>query len=172
MNNVTHSGSFIRVARAGMAAVLLSAAALTANPAGASPEYPGALSEAAGMSCVPQCTVCHTTNPGRATTALQPFSIAMRGKGLLAGSPGLVAVAFEKLRSDPDTKPEDVARYAAMVAALEDDYDPNTGQLACGPTYGCGARVAKAPPKRFDALTWALGALGLVVAVRRAKSKH
>jgi len=171
MTIVASSSVFERLARTVVAGMLVSAAALCASPAHASPEYPGELRKVAGLSCVPQCTVCHTTNPGQAGTAVQPFAIAMRSKGLLAGNPGLIKPSYEALKTDT-AHPE----YLEMTQKLESGYDPNydvaLGQLVCGPTYGCGARIAKAPPKHPDAFAWALGAVALLVTVRTVKPKR
>ncbi|MFZ5889917.1 MAG: hypothetical protein ACOY0T_02525 [Myxococcota bacterium] len=150
--------------------LLAFACVLGASTAKASPDYPAALSEAAGMQCVPQCTVCHTVNPGVSGTAKQPFAIAMIGHSLLPGNADLVGVAFNNLKNDS------APQYQAMVSALEKNFDPNydesLGQLACGPTYGCGAHVAKSPPRDFGALAWALGALALFGVARRVKPRR
>ncbi|MGC4094264.1 MAG: hypothetical protein QM756_41415 [Polyangiaceae bacterium] len=142
----------------------------SASPAFASPEYPSALRSMAGMSCAPQCTVCHTVNPGRSGTAVQPFALALRKLGLLPGTVTTLNESFGKLKADTS------AEAMAMVQALDNDFDPNydmsLGQLACGPSYGCGAHVAKAPPRSLDGLAWALGAVALFVSARRLKSKR
>src|SRR6187431_1234208 len=100
MSIVASSSVFDRLARTLIASALVSAAAFNAAPVQASPEYPGELRKVAGLACVPQCTVCHTTNPGEAGTALQPFALAMRSKGLLAGNPALIKPSYDALKTD------------------------------------------------------------------------
>jgi hypothetical protein len=158
-----------RRVRAVVVGAFVSLATLAAAPAQASPDYPAELRKAAALSCVPQCIVCHTTNPGESGTALQPFSLAMRQKGLLPGSPATLSVAYEALKADPN--PDYVAMIERLESGYNPNYDPALGQLLCGPTYGCGAHIAKAPPKPFDAFAWALGAVALLVTARTFRPK-
>jgi hypothetical protein len=160
----------LRPARAVVFAATMAAFALGSGQAAASPTYPSALYKAAGMTCVPQCTVCHTVNPGVKNTAVQPFAIAMRGKGLLSGNPMLVDVAFTGLKNDQ--KPEYQAMVAALSKNLDPNYDESLGQLACGPSYGCGAHVAKAPPRDLSVFGWVLGALALFGLGQRVRTRY
>lgn len=169
MNDSLHA-SVLRRTRATLSIAIAATLGLAATQASASPEFPAALSKAAEMKCVPQCTVCHTTNPGQSGTARQPFAIAMIGHGLLPGNPMLVDVAFTALKNDQNPT------YQAMVTALTGNFDPNydasLGQLACGPSYGCGAHVAKAPPRDLSVFGWVLGALALFGIGQRVRTRR
>jgi hypothetical protein len=141
--------------------------ALVPLRAQASEEFPGAIQEAAGMPCAPSCTLCHGITPGTATT----FMNKELGKTLFSIDPmhpvgpkdvaGLKA-AYAKYAMIPGN--------ALKVAALKEGKDPQTGEGLCGPTYGCGAHVAKkAPPSDFSAPLWVVGAMVLGGLLRRRK---
>jgi hypothetical protein len=51
---------------------------------------------------------------------------------------------------------------ATVLMALQNGIDPETGDSLCGPTYGCGAHVAKKLPS--SDFTGPLFALGAVIA--------
>ena len=141
-------------------------AQLFTTVASAEREFPKALKDAVGLRCVPQCTVCHTSNLGGLDTVKQDFGKAILTSGkLVPGHPESIPAAVEAVRA--------TAEGAILVERLERGFDPNydeaLGQLACGPTYGCGARVAKAPPPSSGNLAYVLGAALLFALVRRGK---
>lgn len=169
MKNDSHWGSvFARAARTSAmpllaASVAFASVVLAPASAEAKREFPAELAKAADMPCVPQCTVCHVVNPGEAGTATKPFAIAMIRYNVLSDGP---RKAFEALKAD--NKPE----YQAMVQAIEDGLDPNyPKQLACGPSYGCGAHVAKKPPRDYWGIAWVAGALSAYALARRFKAR-
>jgi len=136
----------------------------------ASEEFPGAIQEAAGMPCVPQCALCHGVTPGTAATYSRKklgatlFNINP-GKPVLPHDVAGLKAAFAVYKMDPAN--------ATNVAALVEGKDPETGDGLCGPTYGCGAHVAKqAPPSDFSAPLWVVGAMALGALIRRQKSKR
>jgi MYXO-CTERM domain-containing protein len=135
---------------------------LCSSSAGASPEYPQVIRDQLGMPCAPQCTLCHTSNPGRSGNVRQEFA------GLLgvarAGEPGRVR---EKLLELQQEHPE-------VVDALLDGRDPNVagseeGDIcATDVRYGCGARVEPGSPLAGPGwLLVLLAALGIGLRVRR-----
>ncbi len=130
-------------------------AALLSAPAAAREIYPGALADAANMDCIPQCTLCHTTNPGTATTwSPKALPRALVGKAIdpPASTEGL-ANAWRRYAADPVN--------AAAVAAVKAGRDPEYGGSVCGPSYGCGARVAQRPARRndYEVVLWTSGAV-------------
>ncbi len=153
-----------RASRALLVSLVFAAVAAVTVPAAAKPEFPAELAKGANMACVPQCTVCHTVNPGVAGTGLlKPFPQAMSMYGLLSDG---AEKAFQAMKAD--NKPE----YQSMIQAIEDDKDPNyPRQLACGPAYGCGAHVAKKPPRNYWGGGWVLGVLSAYALVRRLKTR-
>lgn len=136
----------------------------------ATPSYPAALEEAAGMPCQPPCTVCHADNAGGPDTVTQPFGQAMMGEGLGGGgnTPSLQA-AFDALAEAGTDSDEDGTSDADALAA---GLDPNGGPAFCAqgepelitPRYGCfsgdGAAAASI-----------LGAFGVGTALRRGRRR-
>lgn len=153
----------VRAPRAVVALLAFVAFATLVAPAAAKPEFPAELAKGANMGCVPQCTVCHTVNPGVAGTASQPFARAMLGYMLLSDG---ADKAFEAMKAE--NKPE----YQSMIQAIEEDKDPNYPlQLACGAQYGCGAHVAKKPPRSYWGVGWVIGVLSAYALARRLKAR-
>jgi len=136
----------------------------------ASEQFPAALAEAAGIACTPSCVVCHGKTPGD----IGSFQARKLARDLIAlGLPPPGAAGVPVVKSDfasyamkASTDPE----VARVVAALKDGVDPETGDSLCGPTYGCGAHVAKkAPPTDFSAPLWALAAVMMGALIRRRR---
>jgi hypothetical protein len=155
---------------AGVAA--LSVLGLGSTPALASEPFPVAIQEAASIPCTPSCTLCHGVDPGTATT----FQSKELGKALfnrtIDGQPSVVGPG------DTAALKKNFAHYAmdplnaANVAALKAGTDPQTGADLCsgGPTYGCGAHIAKETPRGdASALLWVVGALVTAGVLRRRK---
>jgi MYXO-CTERM domain-containing protein len=134
---------------------------LTQATAHASEQFPAALQEAAGMPCTPSCVVCHGKVPGDAASFFArqlPKDLAAAGTLPPPGAAGVPVLKsdFAAYAAKAPTDPN----VARVVSALKDGVDPETGDSLCGPTYGCGAHVAKkAPPTDFSAPLWALGAV-------------
>ena len=198
-----HSGK-IRVPVIAAAVLVGLASLGSARTAHASSEFPGALQAAlqaefpkdkyAVTFCVPLCTACHTTTLGGPGN-LNPFGKNLEGVGGLAFGNGnkdqkvLDAVkkyfaatpaaggvidstgmlAFDSdgdLTSDRD---ELIQLDSPSIAGAE-------GKLAFCPDirYGCGARVAAAPPPvdRVGLFSAGLALLGLAVFRRRFRSQR
>jgi hypothetical protein len=149
--------------------VATSAGITLATPgARASQEFPGAIQEAAGMPCAPSCTLCHGVNPGTAST----FNSKAIGKSLFMIDGILPPHDTVKFKSS-------YAKWAAanptLVVKLQQGIDPETGEGLCGPTYGCGATIAKQSQAVQSVSTdvtgalWVLGALGIAAGRLRRK---
>lgn len=131
----------------------------------ASEEFPGALQEAAGMPCAPQCALCHGVTPGTATT----FTAKKLPRDLITAAPGAAPHNTTWLKAAYTAYAMNTAN-ADAVAKLKEGKDPETGDALCGPTYGCGARFAKpAPQDGSTAPYWVAGALLLGSLLRRRK---
>lgn len=137
--------------------VSLSAASLWSARASAEEPFPAIIARDANMPCVPTCSLCHTTNPGMAGTwAGKKFGLAMFANGATKGVPTSITTAFNKYKGTASTDPT----VATALMALQNGIDPDNGESLCGPTYGCGAHVAKKlPPSDVSAPLWALGAV-------------
>ena len=135
--------------------------ALLAAPAHAEPEFPGAIFDAADMRCVPTCTLCHTSNPGTATTwQAKMLGSTLIMSGLEVGKPDTMNAAFKTY----------AAAHAAEAAKIKQGIDPQTGANVCGPTYGCGAHIARRASSRDNsAPLWIVGAALAGSLLRRRK---
>jgi hypothetical protein len=155
----------------GGGAVVLSVLAIGLSPgvSHASPEFPGAILEAADMKCVPVCTLCHTSNPGTATTWQQKaLPRALASRGVHEGDADSLKAAWNKYMNDAAVPLADRQAVAAAVKAGKDQY----GTDVCGPTYGCGAHIAQhAPPRDSTAPLWILGAALVGGLLRRRKTE-
>ena len=171
-------------ASAVLSAVLVGLVTLaSAHSAHASSSYPPevqkALSKQFGKDyCVPQCTLCHQTNVGGIGT-LNSFGSSLRAEtGLFVLNPGAVGPAFEKYFAD---KPNADSDGDAMsdLKELEVGSSPSVklprgeGLVCPDITYGCGARVAAAPPPvdRLGLVSAGLAVLGLAALRRRQRQR-
>jgi uncharacterized protein (TIGR03382 family) len=124
--------------RALIAAMTFGVASSWVSPAGAEEEFPGALTDAADMECVPTCLMCHTVNPGTASSwARKPLGIALGAPITAAKQSGADAVeAFNTAWASY------AAANAENVALIKRGIEPGAMQDVCGPKYGCGATFA------------------------------
>jgi hypothetical protein len=150
---------------------------LVAPTAQAEQTFPSVAQTVFDMPCAPRCTLCHATDPGLGNNyPARAFTLSVI-KAYQTKHPeqlptnddemkeALTLLKDGKVDSDGDQVLDDVE--------LSQGNDPNKpGQeRLCGPNYGCGARVAKAPAKNGDA--WVLAACAAVVATfgfRRRRS--
>ena len=154
--------------------------ALWPATAEARPEYPGAMTDAASMACVPTCLLCHTTSPGTASTFTKPVALALIGTGkFMPGDEDTIQAGWDaivaKAAADPNSDCSGVT-CGAMVAAVPKGIEPKENVSVCGPTYGCGATVAQRPLADSQAnrdpaaaVAGALAALAGIFAMRRRR---
>jgi hypothetical protein len=150
----------------------LALASFVSASAEASQAFPSTVMAEYDMPCAPTCTLCHTTNPGQAGTAFmgQPFGRAVFANGALPTNvdslkKALAAIKTNKVDSDGDKTPD--------FEELAQGDDPGKAGEArlCGPNYGCGAHIAKAPAKNGGAWVLAACAAALVTfGFRRRRS--
>ena len=142
------------------------------RPVQASPTFPPELQKALekrfpGTSyCVPVCTVCHTVMTGGAAN-LNGFGINMLANGLISPAtvdPALNKVLDKMLDSDGDGRTDN--------DELKDfDAPGGPGAFCSDLTYGCGARIASAPPPidKVGLFSAGLVVLGLTLLRRRRR---
>lgn len=151
---------------------LLAGLGIAATPGSARAEepFPGGLQEAAGLSCAPSCSVCHTTNPGTANTWTKPLGQAVIMRGAIKGSGEAgIKKAYEKLVADANGGD---ANAKTLVDKLQAGLDPQSGAELCQVTYGCGARIAKETPRDdWSGLLFVAGAMGFGALLRRTKRR-
>ncbi|HTM46123.1 MAG TPA: hypothetical protein VL137_14280 [Polyangiaceae bacterium] len=157
-----------------VAALAFAGALVFSRAALASPNFPDVLQKVSGSNCAPSCLLCHSTNPGRATTAaasMKPFAVSVIGKGGVAAAgkgDAMIRDIFLKMKNgDPATgAPPTDSDMDGMsdFTELGMNINPNPGNAdLCEVTYGCGARIAPAPPtSRLALLSSALVAVGLI----------
>ena len=144
-----------------LSAAFAAASVLATQSAFAREIYSGVIADAADMVCIPQCTLCHTSNPGTATTWNQKkLPIALVGKIQPIGTVEGLTAAWNAYAADPAN--------STAVAAIKAGEDPEYGGSVCGPSYGCGAHVAKRPQRKNDreVVGWAVGLAALAAALR------
>ncbi len=141
----------------------------------ASPNFPDVVQKVSGSNCAPTCLLCHSTNPGRAGTAVGGTAfgkaVAIHG-GVAASGKGdaLIRDVLLKMKNGdptttPPTPPSDVdGDGISDFTELGLSMNPNPGNAdLCEIAYGCGAHIAPAPPpSRLALCSSALVALGLV----------
>lgn len=149
----------------------------------ASPSFPSVTQEELDMVCPPQCTLCHTTDPGESGTASKDFAATLKSFGLREKDDDSLRDALEELELiNPDTD-EDGSRDVAELKA-DPPSDPNSDQeTATSPgrvgicdaefNYGCGASVAslRGGAPRTLGWTW-LGLLAAVGLLQRVKTRR
>jgi hypothetical protein len=143
------------------------AALLGAGSALARPEVPGQLYEAAGMQCVPLCTMCHATNPGQADN----------WPSLLGGivyadvkAEKDIKAAYQAWATNPATDPR-------LVEGVKRGYKPDTLDgmhtplNVCGPVYGCAVPAVKhvTGSRDYVGVLWMGGAMIVGGLLRRRK---
>jgi MYXO-CTERM domain-containing protein len=141
-------------------------AALWSTRAHASEVFPGALQEAADMQCVPVCTMCHTGTPGITTWTMKPLPVALMGTHLVKiGDTDSLKAAYKVFAATADP---------AMLADIKAGREPGSRADVCGPTYGCGAHVAKeaAAPRDFTGPLWIVGAMVVGGILRRRRKPN
>ncbi len=128
---------------ASIAAALL----LTPAVARATPDFPAAIASDLGVSCVPQCNVCHTNNAGGAGTITKPFGRQMQIYGLVKYDQASLQAALTQMTSNKiDTNCDGLIDTDELKACN----DPNANVQCDGGTagggntgdvviYGCGA---------------------------------
>ena len=145
-----------------LAATLASASAT--STASASTVFPPEIATHLGVSCTPQCTVCHQTLAGGAGTATTPFASGMKARGLASGNLASLDTALDQIAAD---KYDSNGDGVNDVDELKKCADPNAGvDLPPAPGYGCAA--ARGTSGR-SAVALALAGLGLALARRRRR---
>ncbi|MEI9938145.1 MAG: hypothetical protein WDO69_13075 [Pseudomonadota bacterium] len=175
----------------------------TPRAAHASSTYPPEVAKALdaqfkGQSfCVPQCITCHNTNEGGLGT-LNVFGKNLQTYGGLPPSfPSLVVGAFDRyfkatppagvpqvstLFEDGSTRPffdsdnDGISDYTELQHSDSPSVPGTRGQNALCPdiAYGCGARIAAAPPPadRLGLFSTGLVVLGLAAFRRRQRGQR
>lgn len=157
---MTTSRLFTR-ARTSLAVAVCLVPLFVTTAAVARPEYPQEMLDAVPMTCVPQCTLCHTSPSGGANFGAfgGAFFTALAASGK-TNDPESVRPAVEYMRgmktnsdTDPTTDIEELA--AGLNPAVPG------GILGC-PEYGCGARIAKPAPSGSSSAPYVIGALSVL----------
>jgi hypothetical protein len=151
----------------------------------ASPTFPPVVQDELGLSCTPQCLICHTSNEGGYST-IGKFGLTLIGDGAVPGNDDSVRTALRWLEqgyvnaaggmpvsapnydSDHDGIPDLVELRNGDLPGVA---GPNGQGLACSAVrYGCGARVAPSLPKTPASLG-ALGTVLLLVGARLCRRR-
>jgi hypothetical protein len=144
-----------RIRRCAFVFAAASGITLWAVPGAARAEYPGKMREAFNMPCSSGCLLCHSDPSGGPGN----FNKWIEGRLAFPSSPDPVAAlaAIEVKDFDGDGVTDE--------AELRAGTDPGAfgAMSVCLPEYGCGAHVAKSPPRDVRG-PFALLLAGLAVA--------
>jgi hypothetical protein len=171
--------------RFSLGALALGAGLSVVPAAAASDTYPGKIKSVLKAPCAPSCTLCHRTAKGGGPMA-KPFGWAIQATGnMVRDDPDRIPDALKKMEGtvcvctfaeEPKTGKCDCDEDGVPdVDELREGSDPNVygeGDLCRGPTYGCGARVARGSSD-FDwaALLIAGAAAAALIAGARRSSR-
>jgi len=151
---------------------------VVSRSAAASPTYPPFLANAVteeipdAPHCAPQCTACHlTTEGGFGTLNKFGHNLQMIGGLLPGGSQADVSHALKVLAAaDPDSDGDGTKDIEEIKAGDSPALAAPSGVAQWCPDirYGCGARIAAAPPADDRRGLFSVGfvVLGLVIARR------
>jgi hypothetical protein len=163
--------SFFRFVVVGLAPTVL-----VAPTAQAEQTFPSVVQTAFDMPCAPRCTLCHATDPGQGSNyTAKEFTLsvlnayAAKYPGKLPTNDDEMKVALTLLK---DGKVDTDGDQVLDDVELSQGNDPNKPgeERLCGPNYGCGAHIAKAPAKNGGAC-WVLAACAAVTfGFRRRRS--
>lgn len=122
---------------------------LVATVCAASPVYPGTVKRTLGLQKIPQCTLCHQSLAGGTGTAVQPFALAVRERGLtgLSNIQKLQEVLAQLETEAVDTDGDGVGDIAELKAGT------NPNPQAAAPDGGT--------PKELPPSTQAGGSSGM-----------
>jgi len=144
-------------------------------PAQASETFPAQVKEHLNLVCVPQCNLCHSSNPGLDSTwATSKLGPQMAANGALSKDAKLGPV-LDKMRGLGTML--DVDKNGANdIEDIAKGFNPNLdGEPVCDvPKYGCGAHVApQSPFSNWGTLLAGVfvGGVGLA-RIRFRKGKH
>jgi len=149
---------------------LVGAFLFVALRASAEQSFPGAIKEAGSIPCTPTCLLCHTEIPGSIGNLKQPFGLTVLGNGIVPGHPESMHTVVANLRSKMVDTDGDGKLDVDELAAGSDPNKKDPNAEICGPTYGCGAHVAAAPPSARTTQLWWCGVpvvLCMLVSMRR-----
>lgn len=142
---------------------------LWAPQVAASPDYPEIIQRELDMPCVPQCTLCHTTNPGRAGTARQDFVGALvvfdRQPEVLPRKLQQLAEADPPVDSDGDGMPD----IEELLAGRDPNVEGEGDICAIDVRYGCGARFEPEGSVSWVGAAAAIVLLGVGLLARRGR---
>lgn len=148
-----------------LSSVLLAAGvAALARPAQATPNFPGVIQSALGLSSPPPCTICHLTSVGGPGTAVQPFALYLKSRGLVPYDEASLRAALQAAAAE---RHDSNGNGIDDIDELTRGTDPNAGATA-GPAYGCGARIAQGPPARSSVWAFALALVASACARKRS----
>ncbi len=149
--------------------------------AAARPTYPYHMAQELGMTCLPQCTVCHYSNPGNGDNVGQPFADWLvyedgDAKRMPATDDELIA-ALENYPADIDSDFDGHTNLDEVTADPPTDPNSKTDPVeVCQPPtkYGCGAASFTGAQPTSSAWPEMLGLVALLAAfgLRRRPAHH
>jgi hypothetical protein len=144
--------------------LLVAAVVVSADPARATPEFPGIVVQTLGLPGITidppnGCTLCHTTDSGGAS--LRPFGLLVQQDGAQPYEDATLEAALGEIaQSQPGL-------IADIKAGSDPNEDPSVNALPT-PSYGC-VQAAGASPITRNGLSLAVGAILALGVIRRRR---
>lgn len=150
--------SFDSLVRTALGVAIVSGGFLATRLASADAAAPAFVQQRFGLSCAPDCTLCHARSPGsfgniRTVTVngqTNAFIAAIEACGFVPTDQNTWGPSFDACETNPalakDTDGDGTFDMAELRAGT-DPSDPTSGAQICGsgPSYGC-VRIARGTP--------------------------
>jgi hypothetical protein len=130
-----------------MHAILIAAALL------ATPNFPGAIERDLDLAAPPRCTICHTTDSGGAGTAVRPFGVYLRSRGLRPfDEDSLQNALFAAAGEHHSSNGEGLSDIDALKAGQDPNGSASAGDLT--PAFGCSSSGSADPLMLLGFAAW------------------
>jgi uncharacterized protein (TIGR03382 family) len=119
----------------------------------ATPDFPGAIERDLQLQAPPRCTICHATDSGGVGTAVRPFAVYLRSRGLRPFDEGSLRNALSAAAGENHSSSGD---GLSDIEALKVGQDPNGQSSATEPTpaFGCSSSGSVSLLTPLAALAW------------------
>jgi hypothetical protein len=133
------------------------------------PEFPRELKRDLTLDYEPPCSICHLKNNTGVGTAGTPFALALRERGLDAGSRTSLGAALTQLDDDKlDSDGDGVSDVDELRAATDPNSDAPVSLKDVQPEWGCSVALQHHAHRGLGAIA-GLAVTVLVAGLRRRR---